>query len=67
MKEWLMVRSLQSDEQTFEFAHHSTSSVIQLKMINKNGSLEEFWMDYKEFDELCNLINKLSENKKQVI
>jgi hypothetical protein len=66
MKNWLMVSKSKSDKETFKFIHHSSSSVIQLQMKNNNGSLTDFWMDYYEFDELCDLLNKLSENKQKI-
>lgn len=67
MNNWLMVSKSESDKETFKFIHHSTSSVIQLQMKNDNGLFTEFWMNYEEFDELCNLINKLSENKLETV
>jgi hypothetical protein len=65
MKNWLMTGKSKSDKETFAFIHHSTSSVIQVQMNNEFGSIADLWMDYSQFDELCDFINQLSENKQK--
>ena len=60
MENWLNIVSAESDEVTFKFVHHSTSSTIQLLKIEKDSNIiSEFWMDYYEFQELIEFLNKL--------
>jgi hypothetical protein len=65
MRNYLLLITSESKNATFDFIHHSTSSTIQLIKTNEDGSIEnDIWMDYNEFEELYEFLNKLFKHKK---
>lgn len=46
-------------EGNVKFIHHSTSSVIEMKVKDESGIWREVWLDYYDFENLVKLISSL--------
>jgi len=58
---WHNLVNAESEKGTWDFFHHSTSSIINLVKYNEEDSVEvSIWMDYYEFADLSKLIMRLN-------
>ena len=57
---WLMLSKAQSECDKFEFIHHSTASVIQLRIGGDEGLTTDVWFDYAEWENFLKFIKDIS-------
>lgn len=56
---WEYINEIKSDNGNFNFVHHRTASVVSL-IFNDSEGVQELWLNYNEWNELCRLIQDLS-------
>jgi hypothetical protein len=60
MEKWLQLFTSESENGSFEFIHYSTSSIVRLMKVDADSEVvSEMYLDYNEFIELCDFIDKL--------
>ncbi len=60
MEKWLQLFTSESENGSFEFIHYSTSSIVRLINVDRDGTpVSELYLDYSEFMELCDFIDRL--------